>query len=58
MKHKLLIIALFITSCLASYQHGLLQAGGHIASNGYDVKGFASIADAQSYIDMPVKGGK
>lgn len=62
MKHKLLIISLFITSCLASYQHGLLQAGGHVASNGYDIKGFASIADANSMvwpnIDEQPKGNR
>lgn len=58
MKTKLLITALFITSCLSSYQRGFIVAGNPVTHQAYDVKGFASIADAQSYIDMPVKGGR
>jgi hypothetical protein len=48
MKVKFLIVALFITSCLSSYQHGLLQSRNVVQV--YDVKGLAAVADASTTI--------
>lgn len=53
MKH-ILTALLILSSGIACYERGQLDAGH---TKAYDTQGLVKVADANQYIDMPIKGG-